>query len=77
MVSKDNEFELKPEVGKKFNTWEEAWKFWNNYGGKIRFNVRTQYFNKSKEGMVFSGRYVCSKEVVRKIDKREHLITNH
>lgn len=73
----DNEFEWKPRIGKQFNTWDEARDFWNDYGGKIGFNIRTEYLNKSKDGMVLSGRFVCSKEGFRKPDKRDCLTTNH
>lgn len=48
-ISMDNELEWQPQLGKVFNTWEEAWKFWKNYGGKMGFDVRKQYFNKSKD----------------------------
>jgi hypothetical protein len=30
----DNELDWIPKVGKLFNTWEDAWKFWNDYGAK-------------------------------------------
>jgi zinc finger SWIM domain-containing protein 3 len=73
----DNELDWIPKVGKLFNTWEDAWKFWNDYGAKRGFNVRRQYHNKNKDGIISSARYVCSKEGVRQPDKRDHLIVNH
>ncbi|XP_057417602.1 protein FAR1-RELATED SEQUENCE 5-like isoform X2 [Lotus japonicus] len=73
--NKDDEW--KPQVGLLFNTLEEAWKLWNGYGGKNGFNVRKQYFNKNKDGMILTTRYVCSKEGIRKPDKRDCLTTNH
>ncbi|XP_057447547.1 uncharacterized protein LOC130739302 [Lotus japonicus] len=73
--NKDDEW--KPQVGLLFNTLEETWKLWNGYGGKIGFNVRKQYFNKNKDGMILTIRYVCSKEGIRKPDKRDCLTTNH
>ncbi|CAJ2644510.1 protein FAR1-RELATED SEQUENCE 5-like [Trifolium pratense] len=75
-MSMDNELEWQPQLGKLFNTWEEAWEFWKDYGGKIGFNVRRQYFNPDKHGMILSARYVCSKEGVRKPDKRDRLTSN-
>jgi hypothetical protein len=36
-----------PRTGMKFSCVDEAWKFWVSYGGKIGFDVRKQYNNKS------------------------------
>ena len=32
--------ELKPIKGMEFDTKEEAWDFWKDYGGRIGFGVR-------------------------------------
>ena len=72
----DTELDWQPRIGKTFNTMEEAWKFWSDYGGKIGFNVQKQYFNKNKGGRILSIRYVCSKEGVRRVDKRDYLTIN-
>lgn len=56
----------------KFSTLDEAWNFWQNYGGRIGFGVRKRYSNPSKfDGIVTSSRYVCRKEGFRAKDKRD------
>uniref|UniRef100_A0A0E0EAW0 Uncharacterized protein n=1 Tax=Oryza meridionalis TaxID=40149 RepID=A0A0E0EAW0_9ORYZ len=39
-----------PRTGMKFSYVDEAWKFWVSYGGKIGFDARKQYNNKSADG---------------------------
>ena len=52
-------------LGIEFDSLEEAWQCWINYGGKIGFGVRKHYFGKSKkDGSITSYRYVCCKESV-------------
>uniref|UniRef100_A0A803LR97 FAR1 domain-containing protein n=1 Tax=Chenopodium quinoa TaxID=63459 RepID=A0A803LR97_CHEQI len=65
-----------PRVGMEFDSVEDAWNFWLQYGGKMGFNVRKHYENRSKDGQVTSRRFVCSKEGFRQPDKRDHLTTN-
>ena len=44
-----------PQVGMQFDTVEDAWKFWLNYGKQMGFDVRKHYINKSrKDGKVTS-----------------------
>ncbi|XP_073129949.1 protein FAR1-RELATED SEQUENCE 5-like [Henckelia pumila] len=75
MDSTSNEF--KPKIGMIFNSLDEAWKFWIEYGGKIGFGVRKHYFNKNKNtGVITSAKYVCCKEGVRKEDKRDFSTRN-
>ncbi len=63
-----------PKVGMEFDTLEVAWKYWENYGKQLCFNVRKHYLNKSKiDGEITSRRFLCSKEGSRKADKRDHL----
>jgi len=38
-----------PGVGMEFNSVDEAWEFWVEYGKKIGFGVRKDYFNKRKK----------------------------
>ncbi|KAK3036240.1 hypothetical protein RJ639_030782 [Escallonia herrerae] len=58
----------------EFDSREEAWKFWVDYGGKMGFGVRKDYSNKNcKDEVVISEKFVCSKEGFREIDKRDHL----
>ncbi|XP_073130776.1 protein FAR1-RELATED SEQUENCE 5-like [Henckelia pumila] len=75
MDSTSNEF--KPKIGMIFNSLDEAWKFWIEYGGKIEFGVRKHYFNKNKNtGVITSAKYVFCKESVRKEDKRDSSTRN-
>nr|AAP55110.2 transposon protein, putative, unclassified, expressed [Oryza sativa Japonica Group] len=65
---------LLPQVGMEFSSTDEAWMFWNSYGGQKGFEVRKRYTNKRKsDGKVRSCRYVCANEGHRKEDKRDHL----
>ncbi|XP_073121419.1 protein FAR1-RELATED SEQUENCE 5-like [Henckelia pumila] len=59
-----------------FDSLDEAWKFWVEYGGKTGFGVRKHYYNKNKNGFITSYKYVCCKEGVRKEDKRDFLTLN-
>lgn len=64
-----------PREGMEFSTLEEAWNFWRFYGGKMGFNVRKYYANKSKkDNIVTSRRFLCSKQGHRDTDKRDHLV---
>jgi zinc finger SWIM domain-containing protein 3 len=57
-----------PQVGMQFDTVEDAWKFWLNYGKQMGFDVRKHYINKSKkDGKVTSRGFVCAKEGFRDI----------
>ena len=74
-LSSDTDF--KPRIGMKFDSLDDGWMFWVQYGGKVGFGVRKHYFNKSKKiGQITSYKYVCCKEGVRKEDKRDSLTAN-
>ncbi|XP_024316957.1 uncharacterized protein LOC100833015 [Brachypodium distachyon] len=61
-----------PQIGMKFNTLDEAWYFWQHYGGRIGFGVRKRYSNVSKfDGTITSSRFVCRKEGLWAKDKRD------
>ena len=61
----------------QFDTIDDAFKFWSDYGGKIGFGVRRSYRNVSKiDGQVTTVRFVCSKHGCRPQDKRNHLTKN-
>ncbi|XP_073059672.1 protein FAR1-RELATED SEQUENCE 5-like [Primulina eburnea] len=61
----------------EFDSLDESWKFWVEYGGKTGFGVRKHYFNKKNNtGFITSYKYVCCKEGVRKNDKRESSTLN-
>ncbi|KAM4085954.1 hypothetical protein ACJW30_10G065900 [Castanea mollissima] len=63
-----------PKVGMEFDTLEVAWMFWKNYGKQMGFSVQKHYANISKMyGEITLGRFLCSKEGIRKPDKRHHL----
>jgi hypothetical protein len=62
----------------KFDTLDEAWNFWEYYGGRSGFGVRKRYSNPSKfDGKITSCRYVCSKEGHRAADDKDHLTKKH
>ncbi|XP_028774957.1 protein FAR1-RELATED SEQUENCE 5-like [Neltuma alba] len=66
----EDEFKLK--IGREFESLDEAWNFWNEYGSKIGFGVRKYNGTKSKkDGSIITYKYVCCKEGIRKKDRRE------
>ena len=68
----------KPKSDLEFEDVEEAWELWSKYGEKVDFGVRKQVKNKRKEdGVITSCRYVCYKEGIRKLDKRDGKATKH
>ncbi|XP_059627392.1 protein FAR1-RELATED SEQUENCE 5-like [Cornus florida] len=54
----------------EFDSEEEAYDFYNAYGGRIGFSIRKEYGNKVN-GRITSRVLVCSKEGVKGIDKRD------
>ncbi|XP_059650762.1 protein FAR1-RELATED SEQUENCE 5-like [Cornus florida] len=54
----------------EFDSEEEAYVFYNAYGGRIGFSIRKEYGNKVN-GRITSRALVCSKEGVKGIDKRD------
>ncbi|CAL5336381.1 unnamed protein product [Camellia sinensis] len=44
----------KPRVRMTFDTEQEAYDFYNTYGGRLGFSIRRGYVNKSKEGQITS-----------------------
>ena len=64
-------------LGIEFDRLAKAWQYWINYGGRRGFGVRKHYFGKSKkDGSIMSYRYVCCKEGVQKLDKRDFKTIN-
>lgn len=60
-----------PQIGMTFNSYEEAWDFWVKYGGRIGFDVRKNYTNKSDlDQLVTSSRFVCSNQGSRAEEKK-------
>ncbi|KAK2446644.1 protein FAR1-RELATED SEQUENCE [Trifolium repens] len=70
------EEDWKPKLEMMFDSIEDAWKFWGDYGGKVGFSVRKQYSNTNKHGIITSFRFVCCKEGLRKPDKRDYKTVN-
>ncbi|XP_057442441.1 protein FAR1-RELATED SEQUENCE 5-like isoform X2 [Lotus japonicus] len=68
--------DCKPKLGMVFDSREDAWMFWLNYGKKVGFGVRREYCHTKKDGSVSSCRFVCCKEDVRKVDKQYYKIVN-
>ncbi|XP_057432346.1 protein FAR1-RELATED SEQUENCE 5-like [Lotus japonicus] len=66
----------KPKVGMVFDSVEEAWKFWVEYGRRVGFGVRKQYVHNNKDGYPTSSRFVCCKEGLRRPDKRDYKTTH-
>jgi hypothetical protein len=67
-----------PQLGMKFQSVDEAWKFWKAYGSHIGFEVRKRYINKRKsDGKARPCMYVCAKEGHRKEDKRDQEVGNY
>ncbi|CAL5329126.1 unnamed protein product [Camellia sinensis] len=70
------ECDWKPRVRMTFDTEQEAYDFYNTYGGRLGFSIRRGYVNKSKEGQITSRQFVCNKEGFRVVDKRDSLTKN-
>ncbi|CAN6300800.1 unnamed protein product [Urochloa humidicola] len=52
-----------PQMSMTFSNFDEAWQFWVTYGGRMGFDVRKSYANKSGlDGQVTTSRFVCSNE---------------
>ncbi|KAJ4765730.1 Protein FAR1-RELATED SEQUENCE 5 [Rhynchospora pubera] len=63
-----------PRLGKEFQTVDEAWSAWRDYGERIGFGVRLSYGHKNiKDDIITSKLFLCSCEGKRGVDKRDHL----
>ena len=61
-----------PCMGMQFDSEEDAYRFYNNYGGTVGFSVRKAYHNKSlKDGVLIYKKYVCCKQGQRSKDQRD------
>jgi FAR1 DNA-binding domain len=61
----------------KFQTVDEAWSFWMNYGGRNDFEVRKCFGHKStKYDVIILKVFFCRCEGTRGEDKRDHLTKN-
>lgn len=61
---------VRPCVGMEFGTADEAYNFYNAYGGHAGFSIRKNSQTKSRNG-VSSVRFVCSKEGLSKPQRAE------
>ncbi|KAJ1398467.1 FAR1-related protein [Sesbania bispinosa] len=43
------EEDWKPKEGMEFDSFEDAWKLWVDYGGRVGFGVRKEYTHKTKK----------------------------
>ncbi|XP_043710180.1 protein FAR1-RELATED SEQUENCE 5-like [Telopea speciosissima] len=57
-----------PKVDMIFDTEEEAYQFYNDYGRRMGFSIRRQYVHRSKsnKSIITSARFVCSKQGIQK-----------
>ncbi|XP_059629750.1 protein FAR1-RELATED SEQUENCE 5-like [Cornus florida] len=72
------EVEWIPCIDMQFDSEEAAYDFYNEYGGKVGFNIQREYKNNSrKDGKGTSRIFVCSKEGKRdfKDTHNHHLIS--
>ena len=68
----NNDSQLIPKIGKEFEREQVAYEFYNSYGAKIGFSVRKDRFNRNKKTDEITSRiFVCSKQGLRVIDKRD------
>ncbi|KAI4348248.1 hypothetical protein L6164_008994 [Bauhinia variegata] len=71
-IMNDSGLDGVPKLGMGFDTEDHAYEFYNAYAGRVGFNVRKDYVNKSKvDGGVASRRFLCSREGFRQKDKRD------
>lgn len=61
------EDDLVPQLGMSFQTIDEAWSFWRNYGGKKDFGVRRAMIVRVKRWYnYFKGFFVLQRRYTRK-----------
>ncbi|MQL94063.1 hypothetical protein Taro_026714 [Colocasia esculenta] len=58
-------------VGMGFEDSEAAYNYYLSYAKRMGFSVRKEHLRKTKEGIIRSRRFVCSREGWRKRDKRD------
>ncbi|KAL7183030.1 hypothetical protein ACSBR1_041670 [Camellia fascicularis] len=66
-----------PFVGMEFDSEEDAYEFYNEYGRIVGFSIRRDYHTKSKkDGIMINRKFVCCKEGEKEKDKR-NIIVKH
>ncbi|XP_028056608.1 protein FAR1-RELATED SEQUENCE 5-like [Camellia sinensis] len=61
-------------LGMEFDSKQSTYEFYNSYGGRVGFSIRKEYSHKSKSGEINTRTFVCSKEGLRKFDKRDFAV---
>ncbi|XP_028122699.1 protein FAR1-RELATED SEQUENCE 5-like [Camellia sinensis] len=70
-VHGEDDTQCKSILGMEFDSEQSAYEFYNSYGGRVGFSIRKEYAHKSKTSEITSRTFVCSKEGLRKYDKRD------
>ena len=73
-VHGEDDTQCKSTLGMEFDSEQSAYEFYNSYGGRVGFSIRKEYAHKSKTGVITSRTFVCSKEGLRKSDKRDFAV---
>ena len=72
-----HEMNCAPHIGMEFDTLDDTYRFYNNYGRSVGFSIRIYGTNKSRrDNVIIYRKFVCSKEGSRKPDKRDSEIKN-
>ncbi|KAF8389835.1 hypothetical protein HHK36_024354 [Tetracentron sinense] len=73
----DNKKSRVPEVDMEFDSEDEAYAFYNKYGGNKGFSVRRGNVEWTSKGVIQSRKFVCSKEGYRQKDRRDGRVKKH
>ncbi|XP_028068135.1 protein FAR1-RELATED SEQUENCE 5-like [Camellia sinensis] len=73
-VHGEDDTQCKSILGMEFDSEQLAYEFYNSYEGRVGFSIRKEYAHKSKTGEITSRTFVCSKEGLRKSDKRDFAV---
>ncbi|XP_059645860.1 protein FAR1-RELATED SEQUENCE 5-like [Cornus florida] len=66
------EMEFTPKLNMQFDTEDEAYDFYNAYGGKVGFSIHKNYANKSRKTRnITTSKFLCSKQGFRVKDKKD------
>eukprot|EP00268_Persea_americana_P048001 TRINITY_DN5037_c1_g1_i3.p1 TRINITY_DN5037_c1_g1~~TRINITY_DN5037_c1_g1_i3.p1 ORF type:complete len:852 (-),score=138.98 TRINITY_DN5037_c1_g1_i3:305-2860(-) len=69
---------IKPKVGMEFETVDDAYNFYNQFGRLRGFSIRKHNSTKDKKtGLVKMRKFVCSNEGFRRVDKRDSNVRHH
>ncbi|XP_071906005.1 protein FAR1-RELATED SEQUENCE 5-like [Coffea arabica] len=65
---------LCPKIGMEFQSEDEAYNFYNRYGLVVGFNVRKDYLNKDKDGVVTSRRETMKYQIRDLVIEHNHIL---